>query len=166
MSTDPSRGGASWRPAETSFAVNWLACPMTDYCLGAPPDAFPYAAARPAAGSAAWQPTEIDPAGALVAVDCPSRVRCVAVDDAGNALVGVGRGCRDKCVTALRLAMHRSHARVGRRLSTTTGGWSSDGPPAGYAYSWERCVGRRCSAIRGALRATWMRACANLRRCA
>jgi hypothetical protein len=152
VSTDPSRGGASWRPAETSFAVNWLDCPMIDYCLGAPPDAFPYAAARPAAGSAAWQATEIDPAGALVAVDCPSRVRCVAVDDAGNALVGVGRIAPDRAaprptVTGL--------PRVGRRLSTTTGRWSSDAPPAGYAYRWERCVGRRCSAIRGAIRATY-----------
>lgn len=47
------------------------------------------------------------------------------------------------------------HARVGRRLSATTGTWS--GPPESYRYQWLRCNshGRSCRRIRHATRPTY-----------
>ena len=149
-STSPGGQASSWRAIPAGFDTDWLSCPLTTLCLANQADASPFVSSDPLGGASSWRFSDVDHAGTLTAVSCPSATECVAVDDAGNVVTGSPlmapvRSGRPPSITG--------NPRVGGTMTAATGAWSGSGTIA-YDYRWQRC-NPQCVPIAGATQPTY-----------
>jgi hypothetical protein len=82
ISTDPTRGAASWRvarggPARVLDNVSALSCPTSHLCVGVAGH-YVISSRQPGRGGTAWRQALVNQEVSASAIDCPSTTRCVA----------------------------------------------------------------------------------------
>lgn len=135
VSDDPSRGESAWVADSVGFETDWVACPLTTLCVANQGDAFALVSDTPLSGSSSWRWSEVDNAGALTGISCPSTTECVAVDSAGNVVTGSALVAPRRVGGLPQIA---GSLRVGSTLTAAIGVWSGS-PPVRYDVGWERC---------------------------
>ena len=90
--TDPTGGSSAWHVmylnADWDIAGGMLSCPLVSFCALGGADGGVVTSDDPAGGDRAWSFTHVDGTNSLRGMSCPSVSLCVAVDDAGNVVVG------------------------------------------------------------------------------
>jgi hypothetical protein len=131
----PAAGAAAWSISATDEES--VSCPFTTLCVGATSNATGVVSYDPVAGASAWQ-TIIDRSGGLNAASCPTRSRCIAVDSAGNVLIGSPTPSRAQIRRLLQKALVANGRASLRSLLKNDGyRFAFNAPSAGYlAESW------------------------------
>lgn len=90
VSTDPAAGARSWRllALRGFHPVTGISCPTPSFCATGASNGYVYLSSDPTGGPRAWQPVHIDGHNTVEAISCVTPRLCVAVDEAGNVLVG------------------------------------------------------------------------------
>ena len=127
----PTRSASDWTAYPVPFSPYWISCPLASLCVsdgGA-------VSTDPMAGPASWRTSDIDPQSLLSGIACASPLECVAVDIAGQAVIGTPAVLPIRTGALPRIT---GEARVGETLRTTTGGWVGT-DPIRYDDQWQRC---------------------------
>ena len=135
VSGHPAAGASAWLTAPVGFDTDWIGCPLTTLCVANQGDAFPLISDAPLSGASSWRWSDLDHAGTLTGISCPSSTECVAVDNSGNVVTG-------SALVPPRLTGHAPRIagapRVGATLTASTGTWSGS-TPIRYDIGWQRC---------------------------
>jgi hypothetical protein len=126
---------AGWHTDAVGFATDWVSCPLTDLCVANQGDAFPLVSNAPLLGASSWRWSDLDHAGTLTGVSCPTRTECVAVDNSGDVVTGSALVAPRRTGGIPRIA---GAPRVGATLTASAGTWSGSAP-IHYEIRWQRC---------------------------
>ena len=88
---------SSWKRVRVNAPtpLTKISCPSAAMCVAIDQSGDAIVSTKPTGGAATWTRTTIDPGHALTSLACPPGA-CIAGDDAGNIVVGTGRGVARK----------------------------------------------------------------------
>jgi hypothetical protein len=141
-SANPATG--PWTPATISAGneLHSISCPPSEtLCVAVGASGYAFVSTDPGDGVSAWGGADIDGSETMYGVSCASTLLCVAVDGAGNAVIGSAAPLNIQAPTI------SGHDAESQTLTEAHGSWT--GSPISYGYQWEDCnsSGGSCVAI-------------------